>query len=74
MELNIKKFQDMTKEILCLRQLNNSTHLSGINNIIHLEECIVSGSSYYLIFEYCNGGDLREMFVHHNGRMAASIC
>lgn len=63
MELNIKRFTDMKKEITCLRELNKSMHLSGINNIIHLEESIVTEHSYYLIFDYCNGGDLREMLI-----------
>lgn len=31
----------------------------------------MTGTSYYLVFEYCNGGDLREMFVHHNCMLAA---
>lgn len=64
MELNIKRFQDMMKEIQCLRQMNKSVHLPGMGNIIHLEECIKSEHSYYLVFEYCNGGDLRDMLIN----------
>ena len=64
MELNVKRFQDMIKEIQCLKAVNTSTQLRQMRNIIHLEECIKTQNSYYLIFEFCNGGDLRDVLVN----------
>jgi serine/threonine protein kinase len=61
MKMNVRRFQDMAKEVKNLRQMNQSQSLAGTNNIIHLEEVIASERSYYLVFEYCNGGDLRDM-------------
>lgn len=61
MKMNVRRFQDMAKEVKNLRQMNQSQTLAGTNNIIHLEEVIASERSYYLVFEYCNGGDLRDM-------------
>ena len=33
---------------------------SGIKNIISLVEAIATDSSFYLVMELCNGGDLRD--------------
>ena len=54
----------MMKEIESLVQLNKSTTINGINSIIHLEEVVLTEHNYYLVFEYCNGGDLRDMLVN----------
>lgn len=64
MDFNIKKFQNMIKEIQCLRQVGQSeSQMEGLRNIIHLEETIKSENSYYLVFEFCNGGDVRDMLI-----------
>lgn len=67
MELNVKRFQDMVKEIEALRGLNKNQTFDGVNNIIELVECISTTNSYYLVLSLCNGGDLREYMESRNG-------
>ena len=69
MQLNLKRLQNMMKEIECLSQVKQSTQLVGIQNIVHLEECIMTSTNYYLVFEFCNGGDLRDMMSHHSNEI-----
>lgn len=69
MELDIKRFQDMCKEIKALRSLNQSKdNTFGLNNLVCLNECISTGNSYYLVFTYANGGDLRQ-FMQYKERI-----
>jgi len=37
-------------------------------NIVRLEEFVQTSNNYYLIFEYCAGGDLRE-FLKSEGAL-----
>ena len=69
MQLNLKRLQDMMKEIENLNKVKQSTQLGGIQNIVHLEECIMTRTSYYLVFEFCNGGDLRDMMNYHKNEI-----
>lgn len=62
MLLNVRKFQDMVREIHALRSLKSSkeSHMDGLQNIVELIECMSTTNSFYLVMSLCNGGDLRE--------------
>jgi serine/threonine protein kinase len=46
---------------------NEISILSKINhkNVVKLEEFIKTANNYYLIFEFCNGGDLHKYLKDH---------
>ena len=55
---NLKKWGEKGEKNLHneLKILSKIKH----RNIVHLEEFIQSSNNYYLIFEYCAGGDLQK--------------
>ena len=53
---NIRKY--LNNEINIMKELNHP-------NIIHLEKVIPSAHHYYVIMEYCNGGDLFDCLQKH---------
>ena len=55
----------LEREIEILQRLKNF-------HIIKLVDLKVSGHNYYLIFEYCNGGDLLKYKNDHGGKLDES--
>lgn len=53
----------LTREIAILRKISNE-------HVVKLHDVKVSEHNYYLVFEYCNGGDLREYRRIKGGRLS----
>eukprot|EP00826_Nyctotherus_ovalis_P054385 TRINITY_DN7116_c0_g3_i2.p1 TRINITY_DN7116_c0_g3~~TRINITY_DN7116_c0_g3_i2.p1 ORF type:complete len:361 (+),score=81.23 TRINITY_DN7116_c0_g3_i2:94-1176(+) len=52
----------LTREISILRKISNE-------HVVKLHDVKMSEHNYYLVFEYCNGGDLREYQRIKGGRL-----
>ena len=53
------------------RELEILTKLTKCTNVIKLIELIKTDSAFYLVFEYCSGGDL-ENFIKKKGKVKES--
>jgi len=60
--LSKKMYKRLEREIEILQMLNHE-------NIVKLKDLMVTDNHYYLIFEYCNGGDLTKYCNNKDGKL-----